>query len=700
MRQDNLSSVSPFTRPSTLGNENHQDLEADLSPAASTTSLFLSQLFPTPMDPDWSSSGPFEDGDENTADYDMTDAEDGGASLSEDADLDALTHHSDIISPLTGNIMNTTPFLGSHHEHDGSSNSIASPDAQLESPPFLPLENTSPPPPPLPQLLPQLQPIGASALAAAHIQNLQFQLVGQQAQLQPPSTVDNGLEEELAGFHPTAFGNPNPMSLGPDNLGLGEFLRLWSRIPRSSDREARPHVDGISPVLRKSGPTRVEYNELRGDEYDFQGINWSSMGVGRSIARNRRRQTYNNYVNRPGSDKWHPGLPDLMPSPRDSYFRFASMDIRRDTRLLHFQLRNLLGCASRTRVYYPSHGSIRELDPTTGRVRKAINFGLANDVQISTLAANDEVLVIGGFMGDYHYRGVNSEGRSTTGGKLTDHVSGITNHIQIHSGRRSSSPVAAFASNDCGFRTVDLATNQVLSRKMYDYALNCSAISMDQRLRVMVGDDTNVVIADAESGEVLQTLDGHRDFGFACDWAPDGWTVATGFQDKSVRIWDARMWKSNHTGRGSPLAVLRMDISGARSLRFSPLGSGKRLLVAAEEADIINVINAQTFESQQKLDVFGEIGGTAFTDQGHSLTALVCDPTRGGLVRFERCDAGAEDAFDFTNPDSYHRRGARWHNGGYDWVTDPAYILDRPESQETFTKRRRQAAALINTDPF
>lgn len=376
------------------------------------------------------------------------------------------------------------------------------------------------------------------------------------------------------------------------------------------------------------------------------------------------------------------------------------MDIRRDTRLLHFQLRNTLACSSRTRAFYPSYGSVRELDPTTGRTKKAMNFASEGDVQISTLDANEEVLVAGGFLGDYRFRHVDSEDRSYTEGRLTENVSGITNHVQVHPARRSNAPMAAFASNDFGFRTVDLTTNKIMSRRMYDYPLNCSAISTDRRLRVMVGDHTNVLITDAESGEILQNLSGHRDFGFACDWAPDGWTVATGFQDKSVRIWDARKWTSNNTGEGCPVEVLRMDMSGARSLRFSPLGSGRRVLVAAEEADVINIIDAQTFTKKQKVEVLGEIGGIAFADEGQRLTALVCDRSRGGVLQLERCDAGAEDAFEFTDRGGDRRYRPWWRSTGYDWLQDPAKVVERPESQDTLTQRRRKAATIGNLDPF
>ncbi|KAK7952174.1 WD repeat-containing protein [Apiospora aurea] len=369
------------------------------------------------------------------------------------------------------------------------------------------------------------------------------------------------------------------------------------------------------------------------------------------------------------------------------------MSLRRDIRLLHFQLRNILGCASRTRAFFPSHGYVKEIDPTSGRSRKAMDFDTEGDMQVSTLTVTNDILMVGCFNGDYRFRSLHSENLSYTEGRLTDHLSGITNHVQVYPCRRSSAPLAAFASNDHGFRVVDLSTNSILSEAKYQYPLNCTAISPDKRLRVMVGDSVDVTIADAETGETLQDLEGHRDFGFACDWAPDGWTVATGFQDKSVRIWDARMWRRNHNGAASPLAVLRMEMSGARSLRFSPFGSGKRVLVAAEEADVVNIIDAQTFETKQKIDVFGEIGGTAFADDGQNLLTLITDQARGGLMSLDRCDAGAEDSYNYLADEEsrqdWSRRAPKRHEG-----SGPLGAF------ETVTHRRRRALVSGNLDPF
>ena len=82
-----------------------------------------------------------------------------------------------------------------------------------------------------------------------------------------------------------------------------------------------------------------------------------------------------------------------------------------------------------------------------------------------------------------------------------------------------------------------------------------------------------------------------------CFVATEECAAATGFQDKSIKIWDARRW-TNSRGVATPVCTLRSEMAGVRALKFSPVGSGKRVLVAAEEADFVNIIDAQTFQAK------------------------------------------------------------------------------------------------------
>lgn len=355
----------------------------------------------------------------------------------------------------------------------------------------------------------------------------------------------------------------------------------------------------------------------------------------------------------------------MLPS-HDSLFRFRKMDIRKDVHLAHFQLRSILGCYSRTAIFFPGARGIHRHNPVTRLTGVEIhasqfpNFG----AMVSSLDANQGILMAGTFNGEYCLRNLDSpDPRSVSTGIITTSPNGITNHLQIHTSRRSTGPVAAMASNDERFRVMDIETETFLWEKSYPVPLNCTAVSPDRRLRVMVGDSCNVLITNAETGEIQQELTGHRDYGFSCDWSDDGWTVATGNQDRTIQIWDARRW-CNSNGVSTPVCIIRSEMAGVRSLHFSPGGSGKRVLAAAEEADFINVIDAQTFRTKQTFDVVGEIGGIGFTNGGEELHAMCCDWVRGGLLQFERNGSRPEPYLDSLwqrGPTSY-----AWRNEPYD----------------------------------
>jgi WD40 repeat protein len=388
------------------------------------------------------------------------------------------------------------------------------------------------------------------------------------------------------------------------------------------------------------------------------------------------------------------------------------MDFDHKTQLCHFQLRNLMACASRDHIFYADRSKVRQWNPhsrnpatvamdLTEPVVQSVHVDPAG-IYVSTLAVAHGILVAGGLGGEYSL--VNLRGpkdAAHTEGLVTDHHNSITNHVQVHLSRGSNRPLATFASNDSGIRVLDVSTNTFVAEHAYEHAINCTAVSPDQRLRVLVGDTNQVMICNADTGEVLQSLEGHRDYGFACDWADDGWTVATGNQDMQVKIWDARKW-TDRQGVAQPIATIAAEMAGVRKLKFSPLGSGKRVLVAAEPADIVNVIDGQTCASKQTLSFFGEIGGVDFTNDGQDLIVANCDAMRGGIMAFERCDlAGGASGLDAYTEGRSRRHRARWERDGYDWLEADDDLTSHPKSRGTGEQRRRKAAGLgINMGYF
>ncbi|KAJ4130776.1 hypothetical protein NW768_006314 [Fusarium equiseti] len=445
--------------------------------------------------------------------------------------------------------------------------------------------------------------------------------------------------------------NPNPSMFGSENLGLVDFLRHWAYQARFASSSLAPRLNAPCPedIRRQAreNPREISYDDLLGDRCDMQGLDWESMNTTRRYARQRRNDTFKNYVNKEGSDRWSPHMVDVDIPPSESFMRFKRYTIRQDVYLAHFQLRSVLACPSMSQVYYPRGDGVNRINLASGQTELALhnNHITGLGALISTLDANHGALFAGTFNGEYYLKSLESDDKKDySEGTITEHMGGITNHVQIYKPRQSSGPVAAISSNDHGFRLLDLNTEKFVMQSRYRFPLNCSRISPDGRLRVMVGDDFKVLITDADTGEIQQELSGHRDYGFACDWSDDGWTVATGFQDKGVKIWDARRWCDSR-GVSTPLCTIRSEMAGVRNLRFSPVGSGERVLVAAEEADYVNIINAQTFGKKQTVDIFGEIGGVAFTNDGQDLNVLVSDRDRGGLLQLERSGLGPEPYF-------------------------------------------------------
>lgn len=268
------------------------------------------------------------------------------------------------------------------------------------------------------------------------------------------------------------------------------------------------------------------------------------------------------------------------------------------------------------------------------------------------MKAKHGVTVAGGFAGEYALRGEISS-HSTVEGFVTRELDGITTHVDIVKHRTSDHPQAVISSNDASIRTLDCGTNKFVHDHKFAQPINCTDTSPDGRLRVIVGDAPDAWVVDAETGKPLQSLSGHRDFGFACAWSPDMLHIATSNQDKTVNIWDARMWR--------PLQTIDSDVACYRSLHFSPVGGGPRTLLMCEPADRISIVNAQTYQTRQVHDFFGEIGGADFSPDGGRIWVANMDPEFGGFMEFDRRQWGQEFGIGHTRRRRVECRGDMYY---------------------------------------
>lgn len=231
--------------------------------------------------------------------------------LSDDHDADdggAPVNYGDITNILT---------QGMDVDYDSEPDyGLVLPHAGLPSPP-------SPPPlmNPIPPHFGSVPPLAphqpSSALLMTSIGTTQpHQPEGAPEDVQEPNYATPHLLQLLhhpAMVHGNFFGNPNAIALGPENYNLADFLRVWAwqngawqGIAR--ERGRYPWLDRITPQIDKT-LMQVDYEDIHGDAFDVQGIDWEDLGVTRGEARERRLLTYKNYTNIRDSDKWRVSVP-------------------------------------------------------------------------------------------------------------------------------------------------------------------------------------------------------------------------------------------------------------------------------------------------------------------------------------------------------------------------------------------------------
>ena len=407
-------------------------------------------------------------------------------------------------------------------------------------------------------------------------------------------------------------------------------------------------------------PDKIAFKDLECQQSDFQGIYWLRLQTTREDAREVRRMTYRNHANVMKQYGNHPnargpvGRPAFKakfqgeratPVPKsDGYFHFQEMNMKYKADISHFQLRHNVSASSKNAVFYneklemmhEDRSKIMCINPETDSKECAMDLTHFSDREtqqlsrVSTLAAGDGVLVAGGFNGAYAIKSLSAafDCKYTTG-IISNARNSSTNHVSTFLDRQSGMPQVVFDSNDMTIRVLDCCTEIFVRHHKFEHEVNCSATSPDGRLRLLVGDNRWPAVANAETGEVIAKLPDHKDFGFACAWAPDGVTMATGHQDGLVQVWDARkLTQSIH--------VIPMEMGGCRAMQFSPVGAGKRVLVLSEPADFVHVVDAGNFQSRQEIEFFGEIAGISMPPDGSKLYIANWDHKYGGLMEFDR----------------------------------------------------------------
>ena len=131
------------------------------------------------------------------------------------------------------------------------------------------------------------------------------------------------------------------------------------------------------------------------------------------------------------------------------------------------------------------------------------------------------------------------------------------------------------------------------------------------------GEDQTVQLWDARTGKHQQTLEGHTGQVFSMAFSPDGNTLASGSVDMTVRLWDA------HTGEYQQ--SLEGHKNSVSSLAFSPDGV---TLASGSIDDTIRLWDARTGEYQQTLEGHTDwVISVDFSPDGSTLASGSMDET-------------------------------------------------------------------------
>ncbi|KAL7917745.1 hypothetical protein ACQKWADRAFT_317118 [Trichoderma austrokoningii] len=143
------------------------------------------------------------------------------------------------------------------------------------------------------------------------------------------------------------------------------------------------------------------------------------------------------------------------------------------------------------------------------------------------------------------------------------------------------------------------------------------AFSPDGKTLASASNDKTVRLWDAATGAPQQTLEGHSDEVWAIAFSPDGKTLASASIDRTVRLWDA--------ATGAPQQTLEGHSDWVRVIAFSPDG---KTLASASIDRTVRLWDTATGAPQQTLEGHsGSVLAIAFSPDGKTLASASDDRT-------------------------------------------------------------------------
>uniref|UniRef100_A0A1J3FLD4 Putative WD repeat-containing protein C2A9.03 n=1 Tax=Noccaea caerulescens TaxID=107243 RepID=A0A1J3FLD4_NOCCA len=419
-----------------------------------------------------------------------------------------------------------------------------------------------------------------------------------------------------------------------DDVAYLDHKLTKSKGDQDCDEFSDSDLEDDSETMERETDTSAQ--EARNGK-DIQGISWEGFKYTRDEFRETRLNQYENFVNilNPHSletlDKEH-----LQVEKGNNFYDFHFNTRLVTSTILHFQLRNLVWATSKHDVYLMQNYSVVHWSSLLQRGQEVVNVARSvtptlkiseplSRVQVSSMAVKENLILLGGFDGELLCKCVNQPGVAFCT-RVTTEDNAITNTVDTYQSPSGSLRLIT-ANNDCKIRVFDAQSFTRVSEFAFRWSVNNTSVSPDGKLLAVLGDSTECLISDSQSGKVVSSLQGHKDFSFASAWHPNGLILATGNQDMTCRLWDIR-------NPSESFAVLKGNMGAIRGLKFTTDG---RFLAMAEPADFVHIFDTQSgFLKSQEIDLFGEIAGISFSPDAEALYVGVADRTYGSLMEYKR----------------------------------------------------------------